>query len=147
MKRLIAWVLVLCMMICLSTLVIWGETVDKQSEPSAVQEETEEKEEESNNTQERSRNKKRKRGQTPEERIAALPGNAQEYSFEFIQPLTDSPLKDKEICILGSSVVFGANSQQNAVGEYLAARFEANLTKEAQSGTTLVDNGDTSYVQ
>ena len=52
MKRLIAWVLVLCMMICLSTLVIWGETVDKQSEPSAVQEETEEKEEESNNTQE-----------------------------------------------------------------------------------------------
>lgn len=40
-----------------------------------------------------------------------------------------------------------AASQQNAVREYLAARLDASLTKEAASGTTLVDIGSKSYVQ
>lgn len=82
-----------------------------------------------------------------ENRIAALPGNAEQYGFDHIVSLESSPLAGKRICVLGSSVVYGASSQQNAVGEYLAARFDCDLTKEAVSGTTLVDNGSSSYIQ
>ena len=74
-------------------------------------------------------------------------GNADVYDFDKIVPLEDSPLKGKNVCILGSSVVFGAASLENAVGEYLAARTGCNLTKEAVSGTTLTDIGKNSYVQ
>ena len=74
-------------------------------------------------------------------------GNADIYDFDRIIPLADSPLKNKNVCILGSSVVFGAASLENSVGEYLQARLGCNLTKEAVSGTTLTDIGKTSYVQ
>lgn len=79
--------------------------------------------------------------------IGQMPGNRSAYSFDQIQPIENSPLKNGNICILGSSVVYGASSQQYAVGEYLAARFDAQLTKEAVSGTTLIDNGEKSYIQ
>lgn len=81
------------------------------------------------------------------QRLAKMPGNAEQYSFDGIEPMENSPLSGKSICILGSSVVYGSSSLESAVGEYLALRFEANLTKEAVSGTTLVDNGEKSYVQ
>ncbi len=77
----------------------------------------------------------------------SLPGNAPAYDFSGIVPLENSPLKGKNVCVLGSSVVFGAASQQNAVGEYLAARFDCALTKEAVSGTTLADKTKNSYVR
>ena len=76
-----------------------------------------------------------------------LPGNQSKYDFSEIVPLKNSSLAGGNICILGSSVVYGASSLQNSVGEYLAARFDCNLTKEAVSGTTLADNGPDSYVQ
>lgn len=76
-----------------------------------------------------------------------LTGNAEEYAFSSIVPLEDSPLSGKNLCVLGSSVVYGIDSMGEAVGEYLAARFGMTLTKEAISGTTLVDNGSNSYVQ
>jgi len=81
------------------------------------------------------------------DQVKALPGNAEEYSFDMITELEDSPMKGKSVCILGSSVVFGVKSLGNAVGEYLAKRFGFDLTKEAVSGTTLVDNGEDSYIQ
>ena len=76
-----------------------------------------------------------------------MEGNRSQYSFDLITPLEDSPLKDGKICVLGSSVVYGASSQQVAVGEFLSKRFDCDLTKEAVSGTTLVDNGEKSYIQ
>lgn len=76
-----------------------------------------------------------------------LPGNQSKYDFSEIVPLKDSPLAGRNVCVLGSSVVYGVSSLQNSVGEYLAARFGCNLTKEAVSGTTLTDNGPDSYVQ
>lgn len=79
--------------------------------------------------------------------IASYPGNAEEYSFDDISEMENSPLSGKSICILGSSVAFGQASQESAVGEYLAARFGASLTKETVSGTTLADNDETSYVE
>lgn len=82
-----------------------------------------------------------------ERRDAARPGNGEQYSFESIESVADSPLAGKNICVLGSSVVFGSASMERGVGEFLAARFDCNLTKEAVSGTTLVDNGKNSYVQ
>lgn len=74
-------------------------------------------------------------------------GNAKQYGFSLIPERKDSALRGKEICILGSSVAYGAASGQKAVGEYLAARFGCALTKEAVSGTTLVDDEDESYVR
>ena len=76
-----------------------------------------------------------------------LPGNADEYLFESIEELENSPLAGKNLCILGSSVVYGMDSMGEAVGEYLSARFGMSLVKEAVSGTTMVDNGETSYIQ
>lgn len=86
-------------------------------------------------------------GNLKDVRMGKMAGNQPEYDFSKIVPLENSPLAGKNICVLGSSVVYGTASQQNSVGEYLAARFDCNLTKEAVSGTTLADNGSNSYVQ
>lgn len=72
-------------------------------------------------------------------------GNGAEYGFDKIERV-NSPLKDKNICVLGSSVVYGYASEEYSVAEYLNARFGCNCTKEAVSGTTLVDSGKLSYV-
>lgn len=80
-------------------------------------------------------------------RFGMLPGNAEAYGFDKIEPLENSPLQGKNICVLGSSVTYGMASQQTAIPEYLGARFGCTYTKEAVSGTTLADTGKTSYVQ
>ncbi len=82
-----------------------------------------------------------------EKHIASLTGNSEQYSFEQLELLKGNPLEGKNICVLGSSVVFGAASQENSVAEYFGKRFGCTYTKEAVSGTTLVDNGKRSYVQ
>lgn len=74
-------------------------------------------------------------------------GNKPEYDFSQLTAMENSPLSGGKIAILGSSVAQGAASEGYAVGEYLAARFDCTLTKEAVGGTTLVDNGKNSYVQ
>ena len=73
-------------------------------------------------------------------------GNAEEYDMNGLTPMENSPLAGKRICALGSSVTYGESAFQQAVGEYIAVRFDATLTKEAVSGTTLADLDDTSYV-
>jgi lysophospholipase L1-like esterase len=57
-----------------------------------------------------------------------------------------SPLAGKEICVLGSSVVYGYASQGESIPEYLSERFGSICTKSAVSGTTLADTGKLSYV-
>lgn len=76
-----------------------------------------------------------------------LPGNAAEYSFDKIELLKDNPLKDSRICILGSSVVKGEASDDDAIAEYLGARLGCEYTKSAVSGTTLADAGPESYIK
>lgn len=86
-------------------------------------------------------------GHLKRERMEKMPGNGEEYDFSTIEVMESSPLAGKNVCVLGSSVVYGSASLESAVGEYFAARFDANLIKEAVSGTTLVDTGANSYVQ
>lgn len=73
-------------------------------------------------------------------------GNKPEYSSEHVETISDNPLKDKNILFLGSSVTFGACSLEDGIPEYFGKRFGCNFTKEAVSGTTLVDTDKTSYV-
>ena len=80
-------------------------------------------------------------------RMGNLPGNAAEYSMENVTELENSPLQGKNVCFLGSSVTYGAASIREGIPEYFGKRFECTYTKEAVSGTTLVDNGKNSYVQ
>lgn len=84
--------------------------------------------------------------QTEEELNKSLEGNSSQYDFSNIQKMENSPVQDKNFFILGSSVAYGAASFEQAVGEYLCTRLDMNLTKEAVSGTTLVNDGDQSYV-
>lgn len=80
-------------------------------------------------------------------RIAAHPGNAPEYSFDRIERRADSPWAGRSLCALGASVTRGARSEGFAVGEYLAARFGFELTKEAVSGTTISDLKEDSFIE
>lgn len=74
------------------------------------------------------------------------PGNKPEYSSQYVETIQDTPLKDKNILFLGSSVTFGACSLEDGIPEYFGKRFGCSFTKEAVSGTTLVDTDETSYV-
>ncbi len=73
-------------------------------------------------------------------------GNAKQYDFDKIEFVGSTPLENKNVCVLGSSVVYGYASQEQSVAEYLTRRFRCTCTKEAVSGTTLVDSGPLSYV-
>lgn len=83
-----------------------------------------------------------KYGEVASDKINELP----QYDPANVEALADSPLKGKKIIFLGSSVTFGSNSNEASFVEYLAARDGIAYVKEAVSGTTLVDNGETSYI-
>lgn len=70
----------------------------------------------------------------------------EQYDPANVEAIADSPLKGKKIIFLGSSVTFGSNSNEASFVEYLAARDGIEYVKEAVSGTTLVDNDETSYI-
>ena len=80
-------------------------------------------------------------------RMAGFEGNSSSYDMNTVEPLSNSPLKGKKVLFLGSSVTYGSASLQQGIPEYFATRFGCEYTKEAVSGTTLVDNGKSSYVQ
>ena len=75
-----------------------------------------------------------------------LEGNGEEYDMANLTEMENSPLDGGTLFALGSSVTYGSGSMKQAVGEYLSARFGMDLVKEAVSGTTLVNQNDTSYV-
>jgi lysophospholipase L1-like esterase len=80
-------------------------------------------------------------------RMGKIPGNAPSYGMDQVELLAGNPLEGKKVLFLGSSVTYGAASLQEGIPEYFAARLGCEVTKEAVSGTTLVDNGSGSYVQ
>lgn len=80
------------------------------------------------------------------QQIEAMEGNQEKYDFKYIDKLENTQLNNKNLFLLGSSVAYGHCSMQQSIGEYLTNRFSMNVTKETVSGTTLVDNGEDSYV-
>ena len=80
-------------------------------------------------------------------RNSNMPGNAEQYDFTYIEPMEDSPLEGARICVLGSSVVYGASSNELSIAEYLSARMGCSYVKEAVSGTSLADTTPWSYVR
>lgn len=79
-------------------------------------------------------------------RMRKLPGNAEKYGMQSLAPREDSPLAGKKALFLGSSVTYGAASLREGIPEYFSVRLDCEVTKEAVSGTTLVDDADSSYV-
>lgn len=73
-----------------------------------------------------------------------LPGNAERFHPENIQPHTESPLKGKTIIYLGSSVTYGSDSIGVSFVEYIDRLDGTTSVKEAVSGTTLVTKDDAS---
>lgn len=75
-----------------------------------------------------------------------LQSNAQRYAPENVKRLPDIGLTGKTICYLGSSVTYGAAAKGVSFVEYIAKRNGNEYTKEAVSGTTLVDCTPDSYI-
>ncbi len=79
-------------------------------------------------------------------RMKFLKGNSETYSVENVSALEESPLDGKHIAFLGSSVTFGSASGEESFVEFVAKRNNCTYEKYAVSGTTLVDNGENSYI-
>ena len=79
-------------------------------------------------------------------RMGKLPGNAENYSVKNLSEIPDSPLSGKDVLFLGSSVSYGSASLREGIPEYFGVRLGCKVTKEAVSGTTLVDDQNSSYV-
>lgn len=79
-------------------------------------------------------------------RIHYLKGNQSQYDISQAGVYENSPLALKNIIFLGSSVTYGAASLGISFADYITARHNCTMIKEAVSGTTLVDNGPSSYI-
>lgn len=73
-------------------------------------------------------------------------GNYGRYSLKNTATVENSPLKDKTIIFLGSSVTYGYGSMGVSFADFLQKSDGLLAVKEAVSGTTLVDVKDNSYV-
>lgn len=73
-------------------------------------------------------------------------GNYGEYGLESTIATENSPIKDKTIIFLGSSVTYGYGSLGVSFADFLEKSDEIHAVKEAVSGTTLVDEKSNSYV-
>ncbi len=73
-------------------------------------------------------------------------GNYGAYSLKNTSAIEKSPIKDKTVIFLGSSVTYGYGSMGVSFADYLEKTDGINTIKEAVSGTTLVDAKDNSYV-
>lgn len=79
-------------------------------------------------------------------KTASFAGNAEQYELDSVEVEENSSLKDKNIVFLGSSVTYGASSMGVSFADYIGAKNDCNIIKEAVSGTTLVDEGIDSYI-
>ena len=79
-------------------------------------------------------------------RFAAHPGNQEAYSLENIQTNPESPLSGKKIIFLGSSITEGCGGMSVSFVDDLVKKDGIQAIKEAVGGTTLVDNGENSYI-
>lgn len=73
-------------------------------------------------------------------------GNYGRYSLKNTATVENSPLKDKTVIFLGSSVTYGYGSMGVSFADFLQKSDGINAVKEAVSGTTLVDVKHNSYV-
>ena len=73
-------------------------------------------------------------------------GNYGEYSLNNTSAVENSPIKDKTVIFLGSSVTYGYGSMGVSFADFLEKTDGIKAIKEAVSGTTLVDVKDNSYV-
>lgn len=73
-------------------------------------------------------------------------GNYGEYGLENTVAIENSPIKDKTIIFLGSSVTYGYGSLGVSFADFLEKSDGIHAVKEAVSGTTLVDEKSNSYV-
>ena len=74
------------------------------------------------------------------------PGNAAEYSIDKVEADPDSALSGKNIIFLGSSVTEGYGSGGISFVDYLEARDNINVVKDAVGGTALVTENAQSYI-
>lgn len=77
-------------------------------------------------------------------------GNNDMYSVANTQKLESSPLAGKTIIFLGSSVTYGSAAKGESFADYMVKRDGIIATKEAVSGTLLVDEdvwGKKSYIE
>lgn len=74
-------------------------------------------------------------------------GNKKEYSVANTEVIDDSPLKDKTILFLGSSVTYGSAAKGESFVDYIEKRDGAKVIKNAVPGTTMVEKGKKSYVK
>lgn len=79
-------------------------------------------------------------------REALRKGNKKQYSVANTKPLANSLLAGKTIIFLGSSVTYGSAAKGESFVDYMVKRDGINAIKEAVSGTTLVDDGEKSYI-
>ena len=73
-------------------------------------------------------------------------GNYGEYSLKNTTTIENSPIKDKTVIFLGSSVSYGYGSMGVSFADFLEKTDRIIAIKEAVSGTTLVDIKDNTYV-
>lgn len=73
-------------------------------------------------------------------------GNYGKYSLENTATVENSPIDDKTVIFLGSSVTCGYGSMGVSFADFLEKSDGIRAVKEAVSGTTLVDVKDSSYV-
>lgn len=73
-------------------------------------------------------------------------GNDMRYSVQLTEEKKNSPLKNKKIIFLGSSVTYGSKSEGESFVDFLEKADGISAVKEAVPGTTLVDNGEQSYI-
>jgi len=74
-------------------------------------------------------------------------GNSFKYRLKRVKTLKQSPLKQKRLIFLGSSVTQGAFGFGLSFVDYLQKRHSLKVIKEAVSGTTLVEQGEDSYIE
>lgn len=80
-------------------------------------------------------------------RLEKMEGNAEKFDLSHIRPMENSPLENKKVLFLGSSVTNGAAALYQSIPEYFGARMGCTFIKEAVDGTTLTDNGSDSYIR
>lgn len=78
--------------------------------------------------------------------LARLPGNDTQYALDNTEPVREDYLHGKKIIFLGSSVTYGAASLGVSFADYIGKRNDCTIIKEAVSGTTLVEQGN-SYIK
>lgn len=73
-------------------------------------------------------------------------GNDEKYSVSQTQVYEQSPVKDKTVIFLGSSVTYGSTAKGESFVDFLEKRDGVVPVKEAVPGTTLADINNRSYV-